>query len=104
VDAAGANALAQQLVAAGDAILIGDALFAQSVTTMLQARLIAAVEEHHRVAPLSEGLPREEARERIFGAASPPLFTHTLTVLAAEGKLLARERLALPGSAKGVPP
>jgi selenocysteine-specific elongation factor len=46
---------------------------------------------------MSEGLPREEAREKIFGHASPALFADVLLRLEAAGKLAGRDRLAQPG-------
>ena len=52
---------------------------------------------HHDSQPLSDGLPREEARERLFGRSSPHIFDHVLTTLAAAGQIVVRDRLALAG-------
>jgi selenocysteine-specific elongation factor len=42
-------------------------------------------------------MPREEARERLFGIAPPALFDAVVQRLAGAGKLAGRDRLALPG-------
>jgi selenocysteine-specific elongation factor len=100
VSPAAAGALAQELAATGDVVIIGDTLFSTRLVTTVASQLMAAVQEHHRTAPLSEGLPREEARERVLGVGSPALFAHVISTLVSAGKLVARERLSLPG--KGV--
>ena len=53
-----------------------------------------AVGDHHRAQPLSEGLPREEARSRVFERADPLVFAHVVATLVAAGKLTGTERLA----------
>jgi selenocysteine-specific elongation factor len=100
VSPAAAGALAQELAATGDVVIIGDTLFSTRLVRTVASQLMAAVQEHHRTAPLSEGLPREEARERVLGVGSPALFAHVISTLVSAGKLVARERLSLPG--KGV--
>jgi selenocysteine-specific elongation factor len=91
------TATAQRLVALGRAVAVGELLVAPAVIAALSSALLDAVREHHRTQPLSEGLPREEARERIFVRASPAVFDHVLAELVANRKLVARERLALEG-------
>jgi selenocysteine-specific elongation factor len=61
------------------------------------ARLLAALQAHHASQPLSEGIPREEARDRIVGRAAPEVFDFLVGELAAAGKIAARDRLALAG-------
>jgi selenocysteine-specific elongation factor len=92
-----ARALAERLAAAGDIRLVGDRAFSAAVVSSAGERLVAAVEHHHRAAPLSDGLPREEARERIVGTSPSALFDHVLATLTTEGKLTGRDRLSLPG-------
>jgi selenocysteine-specific elongation factor len=75
----------------------GTALFSQEVTAHLESRLLAEIETYHLAQPMAEGMPREEARERVFGAASPVLFDAVVQRLTAEGKLAGRDRLSLPG-------
>jgi hypothetical protein len=52
------------------------------------------VGEHHAAQPLSAGLPREEARARVFGRASPDVFEHVVSSLERAGRLIARDTLA----------
>jgi selenocysteine-specific elongation factor len=92
-----AAAVASALVADGRAVQIGSSLFSTPLVRALEERLLASVEEHHRAAPMSEGLPREEARERVFGRAATELFDEVLVRLTNAGKLVARDRLSLPG-------
>jgi selenocysteine-specific elongation factor len=70
---------------------------APAVLRGLADRLLAALKAHHESQPLSEGLPREEARERLFGRSSPHIFDHVLTMLAARSQIVVRDRLALAG-------
>jgi selenocysteine-specific elongation factor len=58
---------------------------------------VTALEAYHTQEPLSEGLPREEARERIFGRAAPEVFDYVIERLVAAGRIVARDRLALAG-------
>ncbi len=78
-------------------VRVADLLVAPPVLKELSEQLLATLKVHHESQPLSEGLPREEARERIFGRASPHIFEHVLSTLAAERKIVARDRLALAG-------
>ena len=87
----------ETLGAGGHVRLIGDRLFAVGVIRALATRLIAAVGEFHKTQPLVDGLPREEARERVFARAHPALFEQVLTDLTSSNALVARDRLALPG-------
>jgi selenocysteine-specific elongation factor len=99
-----ATAMAAQLAGAGSARLVGRQVFSAPVAAGLEARLVAMVAEHHRANPLSEGLPREEAREKIFGQASAALFEDVLQRLAAGGKVAGRDRLAQPGRSVSLTP
>ena len=92
-----AAAAVHRLIAAGRATGVDDLLVAPAVLADLSAKLLEAVREHHRAQPLSDGLPREEARERIFARASPPVFDYVLADLVARRLLVARDRLALEG-------
>jgi selenocysteine-specific elongation factor len=85
------------LAASGALLVAGNELFDAALVRTLEERLVAALVDHHKAQPLSEGLPREEARERIFGLASAALFEVALKRLTAAGKVTGRERLALPG-------
>ena len=95
--AADVRTLAAALAAAGKVQIVGDQAFDATVVASLEERLVAAVAAHHQAQPLSEGLPREEARERVFGLAPVALFDSVIKTLVGAGKLSGRDRLALPG-------
>jgi selenocysteine-specific elongation factor len=97
LSAAGAAAAVQRLTGDARAVEIGGLLVAPPVLDDLSRGLLAAIEAHHKSEPLSEGLPREEGRERVFGRAAPPVFDSVVARLAAEGTIVARERLSLAG-------
>ena len=60
--------------------------------------MLALVADFHKAQPLADGIPREEARERVFARAHPPVFELVLQRSgAARNKLVVRDRLALPG-------
>lgn len=97
LSASRADATIDRLVRSAHAIRVGDLLVSPSVVRGLSERLLAAVKAHHTAQPLSEGLSREEARERLFGAAAPAVFEHVVADLVSREKIVARDRLALPG-------
>jgi selenocysteine-specific elongation factor len=94
---AAAERTATALSAAGRIQRVGDLLVAARVLDDRSARLLDALEAHHAAQPLSEGMPREEARDRIVGRAAPQVFDFIVDALVAQGKVLARDRLALAG-------
>jgi len=81
----------------GQARVAGDRLVAAGVVSDLSARLVTQVGDFHRHQPLADGLPREEARGRLFARADPQVFELVLDDLQRAGKLVVRDRLALPG-------
>jgi selenocysteine-specific elongation factor len=90
-------AVAAALRRAGHARIAGDRLVASGVADDLAARLLGTVAEFHKKQPLADGIPREEARERVFARAHPHVFELVLSELAAAKRLVVRDRLALPG-------
>jgi len=92
---AAAAEAAGRLVTGRVAEQVGDVLVKPKVLADLGERLVRELHTHHAANPLSEGMPREEARERIFGRASQQVFEHVLEKLVAERRLVARDRLAL---------
>jgi selenocysteine-specific elongation factor len=58
--------------------------------------LVALVTASHKANPMSEGLPREEAREKLFARAAPAVFDKVLDDLKARKAVVGTERLALP--------
>jgi selenocysteine-specific elongation factor len=75
----------------------GELLVATAVVDERAGKLIAALEAHHAAQPLSDGVPREEARDRIAGRAAPEVFDFIVESLVAAGTIVARDRLALAG-------
>jgi selenocysteine-specific elongation factor len=92
-----ASATSDRLAKEHRAVVVENLLVAPAVISDLSVALLTAAREHHRTQPLSEGLPREEARERIFARASPAVFDYVLAQLVAGRKLVARDRLAIEG-------
>jgi selenocysteine-specific elongation factor len=85
-------------------VTAGDRVFSATVVAELETRLLAELDAYHRAQPMAEGMPREEARERVFGPAAPELFDAVVHRLMATGKLTGRERLALPGRGVSLSP
>jgi len=92
-----AGAVSERLVRDGVAVEVEELLVSADVLSTLADRLLAELRAHHRANPLDEGMPREEARERIFGRAAPAVFSHVVQSLVAAGRMAGRERLALAG-------
>ena len=102
---AAATTFVDRMVAAGAIVAAGDLLFAAPVVSGLGDRLTAALTAHHRASPLSQGLPREEAREKVFGRlAAPALFDHVVAALEASRTIGGRDRLALAGHTVSLSP
>jgi selenocysteine-specific elongation factor len=87
----------RDLEGGGAIVQVEDLLVEQSVIDELSRKVVAELQAHHRANPLSDGIPREELRERLFGRAAPAVFAHVLQVLGAAGKIAGRDRLALHG-------
>jgi selenocysteine-specific elongation factor len=88
-------ATVQQLTQRG-AIVAGDRLVMAAHLSKAEADLLALVTASHKANPMSDGLPREEAREKIFARAALPIFDKVLDALKARKALVGSERLALP--------
>ena len=94
---AAAEQTVRSLVAARRLTEIGDLLVESGVLAERAAALLEEVKQHHAAQPLSPGLSREEARERLFGQAPPIVFDTVVAALTAAGQLVARDTLALAG-------
>lgn len=81
----------------GQVTVVEGRLVLTSMLADLGEKLVELLREHHRTEPLSEGVPREEVRERIFGRAGPGVFETVLSDLAANNRAGGRDRLALAG-------
>ena len=90
-----ADERATRLCASGQILRVGHVLIAADTIRALESRVLAALRDYHAREPLSDGLAREEARERLFGRAEPAVFDHVIAGLVASGRVVARDRLAL---------
>jgi selenocysteine-specific elongation factor len=98
LSAASAARAADGLCAAGVAVDVGGrTLVSQTAIERLTGELLAAIRSHHGEHPLEDGLPREEARKRLFARAAPGVFEHVTAALSEAGRIGGRERLALAG-------
>ncbi len=73
----------------------GDRLLAKADLAKAGEAILAAVAAFHKAQPMSEGLPREEAREKIFRRADAAVFDRVLDDLKARRALAGTDRLAL---------
>jgi selenocysteine-specific elongation factor len=92
-----AEQVAVRLVKSNKAAQIGDLLVSTRALAQLAERLVAEIDAYHAMHPLADGMPREEARERLFRRAAPIVFDAVVDRLVAAGTLVARERLARAG-------
>ena len=67
----------------------------QAALSALRAATAAALAGFHAREPLKAGMPREELRSRVFGAAPPPAFEHVLAALASAGEARLADAVAL---------
>jgi selenocysteine-specific elongation factor len=81
----------------GRALEAGDRLVAPAWRSQLAERVMSALEAHHRAQPLSDGLSREEVRERVLGHAAPALAELVIRDLLDAGRIAGRDRLSLAG-------
>jgi selenocysteine-specific elongation factor len=89
--------LTARLQNAGSVRLATDRLVSAAMLAERSNKLLDVVGDFHKTQPLAEGIPREEARERLFARAHPHVFELVLSDLSAAKRLSVRDRLALPG-------
>ena len=94
----------EALVRAGSVAVAGDVLVTSGALLRLSTRLLEELEARHRENPKSEGIPREEVRERVFHRAPAAVFDAVLDRLASDGKIVARDRIAMAGHALSLSP
>jgi len=85
----------ETLIESGAAMRAGEVLVAPAIVDDLKSRVVAALGAHHRAQPLSEGVPREELREQLFGRGHADVFSRVLEDLAAARTIVVRDRVAL---------
>jgi selenocysteine-specific elongation factor len=84
-----------RLVRAGSAVRAGAVLLTPAAIDALTSGVLKRLADHHRAEPLSEGVPREEVRERIFARAGEGVFDAVIARLQQDGTVVGRDRLAL---------
>jgi selenocysteine-specific elongation factor len=84
-----------RLVHAGSAVRAGAVLLTPAAIDALASGVLKRLTDHHRAEPLSEGMPREEVRERIFARAGEGVFDAVIARLQQDGTVVGRDRLAL---------
>jgi selenocysteine-specific elongation factor len=90
---------------AGDAIVrLGARLVAAPVARQLETRVLDTLARAHAAAPLSDGLPREELRERALPGVPHDAAAAVLARLEQFGRIAGRERLALAGHSLSLTP
>jgi selenocysteine-specific elongation factor len=77
------------------AIRAGDVLVAPPVLQKLTAAIVTTLTEHHRAQPLSEGIPRDDLRERVFARGAGAVFDHALAELERAKTITVRDRISL---------
>jgi selenocysteine-specific elongation factor len=85
----------EKLGAARTAVQVAGVLVAPAIIERLKAAIVDALTLHHASAPLSDGMPREEVRERLFARGHAAVFERAIEDLAAAGTIAGRDRLAL---------
>ncbi len=95
VSLAEVDALVSRLRAAGAAADLGGVLVARALLDALAQDVLSDLQAHHAAQPLSAGVPREELRSRRFARAHDAVFRSVLDRLAADGTIVARDRVAL---------
>jgi selenocysteine-specific elongation factor len=84
-----------RLTRAGAAVRAGDVLLAPAALDTLASGVLKRLADHHGADPLSEGVPREEVRERVFARAGEGVFDAVIARLQQAGTVVGRDRLAL---------
>jgi selenocysteine-specific elongation factor len=92
-----AGAAVERMLRTGAVVRIEDLLISSRALGACTERLLADLTAHHAANSLSDGLPREEARKRVFRRSAPAVFDAVIEGLVASGKIVARDRLALAG-------
>lgn len=95
VDPADVDARIAELVDGKKAVRAGEVLVAPAVLQRVTDAIGTLLAEHHRAQPLSEGIPRDELRERVLAKGNPAVFDRAIGGLEAAKKIVVRDRVAL---------
>ena len=85
-----------QALGARGVVTAGDRLIAAARLQQVADALVALIAASHKANPMSDGLPREEAREKLFARVAPAVFETVLDDLKSRKAVVGAERLALP--------
>jgi selenocysteine-specific elongation factor len=88
---------------AGTVTQVGDLLVAAPAIAAAGDAVLRLVRIFHDQQPISEGLPREEARTREFKGVEPAIFEAAMRRLVVAKAIVDRERLALPSHKASLP-
>jgi selenocysteine-specific elongation factor len=97
IPSAALTTVVETLVASHQAVRAGDVLVPSAVVERLKTQVVELLRERHRREPLSDGVPREEVRERSFAHGAPDVFEFAIDELVSSGTIGGRSRLALAG-------
>jgi selenocysteine-specific elongation factor len=93
----------QQLEKAGAVVRVADRLVSATALGEAAQAVLGMVKAFHAQHPISEGLPREEARAKAFKGVEPAIFEAAMRRLVAARAIIDRERLALPTHKAALP-
>jgi selenocysteine-specific elongation factor len=82
-------------LAGSEVVVAGDRLVMRSHLAKAGAAIVSHITAFHKAQPMSEGLPREEAREKIFRRVDPSVFERVLADLKERKTIVGTDRLAL---------
>jgi selenocysteine-specific elongation factor len=77
-------------------VTAGDRLLTATHLEKASRALLALIAASHKANPMSDGLPREEAREKVFSRVAPAIFERVIENLKTAKTVVGAERLALP--------
>ena len=92
-----------RLTSDGAFVRVGDRLVSASALGAAADAVVALVRAFHAQHPISEGLPREEARARVFRGVDAGVFEAAMQRLVSARAIVDRERLALPSHKAALP-
>ncbi|MDQ3069169.1 MAG: selenocysteine-specific translation elongation factor [Acidobacteriota bacterium] len=78
-------------------VRLGERLIDAAVAARLEARVLESLRQHHAATPLSDGMPRQELRERALPGVPHDIAAAVLARLEQAARIAGRERLALAG-------
>jgi selenocysteine-specific elongation factor len=90
-----ADGMAERLIAQHGLVAAGDRLVAAAVVARLEKEAEVLLGRFHAAQPLSDGMPREELRQRLVTHSDPAIFDRIIERLASAGRVAGSERIRL---------